>query len=53
MNPMLVFLPFLALVAPPERRPMTIDDALRMVRVGDVAISPEGDAIFYSERRLH
>ncbi|MCP4664232.1 MAG: hypothetical protein GY856_53285, partial [bacterium] len=35
-----------------DRRPMTVDDVLDMVRLGDVAISPDGRRVFYSERRL-
>ena len=35
-----------------ERRPMTVDDALEMVTLGDVTISPDGGKVFYSERRL-
>ncbi len=38
---------------PQAKRPMTIDDALNMVRVGNVAISPDGDKAFYSERHLN
>lgn len=33
-------------------QPMTVDDALEMVNIGDVAISPDGSNVFYSERRL-
>ena len=36
-----------------EKRSMTIDDALRMVEVGDVVISPDGGKVFYSETRVN
>jgi dipeptidyl aminopeptidase/acylaminoacyl peptidase len=35
-----------------SKRPMTVDDALEMVRLDDVLISPDGEKVFYSERRL-
>ena len=33
-------------------RPMTVDDVLRMVRLGDVLISPDGSQVFYSVSEL-
>jgi dipeptidyl aminopeptidase/acylaminoacyl peptidase len=36
-----------------ERRAMTVDDMLDMVRIGDVAMTPDGAKVFYSERRLN
>ncbi|HCR00405.1 MAG TPA: hypothetical protein DIU48_13360 [Acidobacteria bacterium] len=33
-------------------RPMTVDDALRLVRLGDVLISPDGTQVFYSASEL-
>lgn len=35
-----------------DRRPMTVDDVLDMVRLGDVSMSPDGKHVFYSEQRL-
>jgi len=35
-----------------EKRAMTVDDVLDMVRVEDVAMTPDGAQVFYSERRL-
>ena len=35
-----------------ERRPLTIDDALEMVRLDEVLISPDGERVFYSEQHL-
>ena len=32
---------------------MTVDDLLDLVRIGDVAMTPDGSRIFYSERRLN
>jgi dipeptidyl aminopeptidase/acylaminoacyl peptidase len=34
------------------QRPMTVDDALNMVRVGDVLISPDGQWVFFSKSEL-
>ncbi len=36
-----------------EKRPMTVDDRLAVVRIGDVAMTPDGARVFYSERRLN
>lgn len=36
-----------------ERRPMTSDDALDMIRLKDVLLSPDGEKIFYSEEYLN
>ena len=33
-------------------RPMTVDDGLRMARLGDVLISPDGTRVFYSVSEL-
>ncbi|MEZ4416502.1 MAG: S9 family peptidase [Gemmatimonadota bacterium] len=33
-------------------RPMTVDDELDMVQVGDALLSPDGAWVFYSEQRL-
>ncbi len=33
-------------------RPMTVDDALNMVRLGDVRMSPDGKRIFFSKSEL-
>jgi len=43
-----------ATVAAPQdaRRPMTVDDALRMARIGDVLVSPDGAQVFYSVAQL-
>ncbi len=35
-----------------EKRPMTVDDALDMVRVGDALISPDGEWVFFSKSEL-
>lgn len=35
-----------------ERRPMTIDDGLNMKRIGEVAISPDGNSVVYSVAKL-
>jgi dipeptidyl aminopeptidase/acylaminoacyl peptidase len=35
-----------------EKRAMTVDDALNMVRVGDVLISPDGEWVFFSKSEL-
>ncbi len=35
-----------------DRRPMTIDDALSMVTVGNVLLSPDGEQVLYSLTRL-
>lgn len=35
-----------------NRRPMTVDDALNMVRLGDVLMSPDGGTVFFSKSEL-
>jgi len=35
-----------------ELRPMTVDDALNMVRIGDVRMSPDGKWVFFSKSEL-
>jgi len=35
-----------------KMRPMTVDDGLNMVRLGDVRISPDGNLIFFSKSEL-
>jgi dipeptidyl aminopeptidase/acylaminoacyl peptidase len=35
-----------------EKRPMTVDDLLDMVRIDDVVMTPDGSRVFYTERRL-
>ena len=32
---------------------MTVDDMLDLVKIGDVAMTPDGSKVFYSERRLN
>jgi len=39
-------------VSQAAKRPMTVDDALNMIRVGDVLLSPDGKKVFYSKREL-
>ena len=34
------------------KRPMTVDDALNVVSVGDALISPDGKHVFYSKTEL-
>jgi dipeptidyl aminopeptidase/acylaminoacyl peptidase len=36
-----------------EKRAMTVDDTLDMVRIGDVVMTPDGSKVFYTERRLN
>ncbi|RLE05671.1 MAG: hypothetical protein DRJ06_08740, partial [Candidatus Aminicenantes bacterium] len=45
----------LILQASPEktRRPMTVDDALNMTRVGNALISPDGKWVFFSKSELN
>jgi dipeptidyl aminopeptidase/acylaminoacyl peptidase len=33
-------------------RPITVDDALNMVRIGNVMMSPDGEKVFYSKTEL-
>ena len=33
-------------------RPMTIDDSLNMIRLGDVQMSPDGKWVFFSKSAL-
>ena len=35
-----------------DKRAMTVDDLLELVRIGDVAMTPDGSRVFYSERHL-
>ncbi|MCJ7682525.1 MAG: S9 family peptidase, partial [Candidatus Aminicenantes bacterium] len=35
-----------------EKRPMTVDDALNMIGIGNVMISPDGQWVFYSQSEL-
>ena len=35
-----------------NRRPMTVDDALNMVRLGNVRMSPDGKRVFFSKSEL-
>jgi len=34
------------------KRPMTVDDALNLVSVGDALMSPDGERVFYSKTKL-
>ena len=36
-----------------EKRAMTVDDMLDMVRIDDVVMTPDGSKVFYTERRLN
>ena len=36
-----------------ERRTMTVDDVLDVVKIDDVLMTPDGSRVFYSERRLN
>ncbi|MDJ0836332.1 MAG: S9 family peptidase [Acidobacteriota bacterium] len=46
-----ILCPFI-LAAEGEKRPMTIDDGLKMVNVSDVLISPDGSWVFFSKSEL-
>ncbi|MCU0288932.1 MAG: hypothetical protein MUF15_21370, partial [Acidobacteria bacterium] len=35
-----------------QRRPMTVDDALNIVNLSDVAISPNGQWVFFAKSEL-
>ena len=35
-----------------DKRPMTIDDGLNLTRIGEVAISPDGNSVVYSVSKL-
>jgi dipeptidyl aminopeptidase/acylaminoacyl peptidase len=51
----LIFAVCVAMFLPGEenaKRPMTADDALNIVRVGNALISPDGQWVFYSESEL-
>ncbi len=48
-----VGLAFLPAATAADKRPMTVDDMLDVVKVGDVAMTPDGSRVFYSERRLN
>ena len=47
-----LFLPASLLAQDPARRAMTVDDALDMIRIADVLMSPDGEWVFYSESAL-
>ena len=34
------------------QRPLTIDDELNMVQIGDVVLSPDGNLVFFSKSEL-
>ncbi len=34
------------------RRPMSVDDAMNMIRIADVLMSPDGEWVFFSESEL-
>ena len=36
-----------------NRRPMTVDDALNMVRLGNILMSPDGEWVFFSKSELN
>jgi len=36
----------------PNLRPMTVDDMLAMIRLGDVRMSPDGERVFFSKSEL-
>ncbi len=40
-------------VSAQEKHPLSPDEAIRIVRIGDVLMSPEGKKIFYSESHLN
>ncbi|MEE8146499.1 MAG: hypothetical protein V3T24_02750, partial [Longimicrobiales bacterium] len=42
-----------AVQAQDARRPMTVDDAMDMVRVGSPLMSPDGSWVLYSQRTLN
>lgn len=48
-----IFFSSLFTLASPDRRSMTIDDMLNLVRIDDVLMTPDGSRVFYSERRLN
>ena len=35
-----------------DKMAMTVNDLLELVRIGDVAMTPDGSRVFYSERHL-
>jgi hypothetical protein len=35
-----------------QLRPMTVDDSLNMVRLGNVQMSPDGEWVFFSKSEL-
>ena len=39
-------------VSQAAKRPMTVDDSLNIVSVGDVLISPDGKQVFYSKSEM-
>ena len=36
-----------------QRRGMTVDDMLNLVKIDDIVLTPDGSRVFYSERRLN
>ncbi len=44
---------FTFLASAAEKRPMTTDDALTMVRIGQALISPDGNQVFFSKSTLN
>ena len=36
-----------------QRRGMTVDDMLNLVKIDDIILTPDGSKVFYSERRLN
>ena len=49
----ILWLSSLSLISAEERRAMTVDDLLDMVRIDDVLMTPDGSKVFYTERRLN
>lgn len=53
LNTFLILFFFCTLTAQDKNhRPMTVDDALNMVRIGDVKMSPDGKLVFFSKSEL-
>ena len=50
---MMLFLSLTVLGQEAARRPMTTDDALNMVQLGDALISPDGERVFFSKSELN
>lgn len=49
---LILFCLILTAVNAAEKRPMTVDDALNMIGIGNVMISPDGQWVFYSRSEL-